>query len=314
MTPAAAAATALQRWYRPRSGLWSSTGWWNSANALTALIGYLSVTGDSSHTPVIERTFQRAPRRHPGFVNEYFDDCGWWALAWIDAHDLTGSPAYLSAAADIFDHMTSGWDDGMWWRAARDYKNAITSELFGLLAARLFLRSKRRDYLSWASRCWDWFAASGMLGPSGLVNDGLTPDGRNNGGTTWTYNQGVLLGFLAELHTATGSGDLLEVGRGVAQAAFSSLTEDGILTEPGIPDGDRIQFKGIFVRNLRRFAAVTDVPGYREFIQANAASVWSRARNSSDELGFRWQGPFDTADAARQSSALDLLTAAALSP
>jgi predicted alpha-1,6-mannanase (GH76 family) len=279
----------------------------------------MAITGDLSYMPVVEGTFSRAPRRgRRGFVNEFFDDCGWWGLAWIAAYDLTGASRYLDTASAIFSHMVTGWDDtlggGVWWSAARDYKNAITNELFGLLAARLHVRTGRGEYLDWALRSWSWFAASGMTGASGLVNDGLTPDGRNKGATTWTYNQGVVLGFAAELHAVTGSDEYLRAGRRTASATLRALTADGILTEPvsGEPDGDAVQFKGIFVRNLRVFAEVADLDGYREFILANAASAWANARDeASDQIGFRWAGPFDRADAGRQSSALDLFNAAA---
>jgi predicted alpha-1,6-mannanase (GH76 family) len=315
-TRAAACAAALQRWYRPRRGLWSSAGWWNGANALTALIDHVSVTGDSSYAPVIATTFRHAPGwRHRGFVNDFYDDCGWWGLAWVDAHTLTGSAEYLSAAESIFRYLTRGWDDGMWWTTRRDYKNAITNELFGQLAARLHAQTERPSYLDWARREWDWFMASGMINSSGLINDGLTRSGANNGGTTWTYNQGVILGFAAAMHAATGSAEFLSVGSSIASAAMSSLTSpEGVLTEPGSPSGDTVQFKGIFLRNLRAFAAAADLPGYRDFVLTNAASSWSLARNPADQFGYRWQGPFDKADAARQSAALDLLNAAAALP
>ncbi len=71
-----------------------------------------------------------------------------------------------------------------------------------------------------------------------------------------------------------------------------------------------MQFKGIFVRNLRAFAALAPVPGYREFVLVNASSAWDRARSAADQFGYRWQGPFDRADAGRQSCALDLLNSA----
>ena len=32
------AAAALQRWYNPRTGLWKTAGWWNSANALIGVL------------------------------------------------------------------------------------------------------------------------------------------------------------------------------------------------------------------------------------------------------------------------------------
>ena len=55
---AAAGTAALQHWYRPWRGLWATTGWWNSANALTAVIGYTQWTGDRSYAGVIETTFR----------------------------------------------------------------------------------------------------------------------------------------------------------------------------------------------------------------------------------------------------------------
>ena len=82
---AAAGAGALQQWYRPWRGLWATTGWWNSANALTAVIGYTQCTGDNTYAGVIERSFKRARRRHQGFTNSYYDDNAWWALAWVAA-------------------------------------------------------------------------------------------------------------------------------------------------------------------------------------------------------------------------------------
>src|SRR6476469_8322017 len=39
------AVDALMDRYDPDDGLWRATGWWGSANALTALIDYMSATG-----------------------------------------------------------------------------------------------------------------------------------------------------------------------------------------------------------------------------------------------------------------------------
>jgi hypothetical protein len=38
--------------------------------------------------------------------------------------------------------------------------------------------------------------------------------------------------------------------------------------------------------------------------------VWDNSKNASHQFGLRWTGPFDQADAARQSSALEGLNAA----
>jgi predicted alpha-1,6-mannanase (GH76 family) len=316
---AAAAAHALQRWYRRRTGLWQGAGWWNAANALTAVIQYSQRTGDHKYRQVIGRTFDRAPRRYPGFTNDFYDDNGWWALAWIAAFDLTGEERYLNQARDIFTEMTTGWDDvhggGLWWSRKRDYKNAIPNELFLLTAARLHQRAPG-DYLDWARREWTWLHNSGLIGPAGLVNDGLTAAGTSNGGPTWTYNQGVIIGGLAALHEITGDHAYLEPATAIASAALRDLTvPPGILTEPGEAqtapgDPDRPQFKGIFVRNLYELHLRQPQPAYRDFILANAASLWRNATNRRHQVGLAWAGPFDRADPARQSSALDTLNAA----
>jgi predicted alpha-1,6-mannanase (GH76 family) len=324
---AAAGVAALQRWYKPSNGRWRTAGWWNAANALTAVIRYTRATGDHTHAGVVENTFRAARRRHADFLNGYYDDNGWWALAWLDAYDLTGDGRYLDAARTIFGHNQAGWDDhcggGVWWNRRRRYKNAITTELFLTLAARLHQRAPGGgQYRDWALRAWEWFSASGMIGASGLVNDGLTPACENNGRTTWTYNQGVILGGLAGLHEITGDRAYLARGESIADAALAALTSPpsasppGVLTEPHeattlATDGDRPQFKGIFVRHLHDFYARSGRPAYRAFILGNADSIWRNNRSPRDEFGLRWTGPFDRADASRQSSALDALNAAA---
>ena len=324
---AAAGISALQRWYRPWSGRWRTTGWWNAANALTAVIAYTQRTGDRRYERVIERTFAGAHRRHADFIVRYFDDNLWWGLAWIAAHDLTGESRYLDASRAIFAHAETGWDDtcggGVWWNQDRKYKNAITNEQFLTLAARLHQRAPDADgyYLSWALREWEWFSSAGLIGASGLVNDGLTPGCENNGGITWTYNQGVILGGLAAMYEITADRAYLEQGEVIADAALRELTSPppadppGILVEPkeadtARNDGDRPQFKGIFVRNLYDFYLQSRRPTYREFILRNARSIWDNDRNAKDQFGLRWTGPFDQADACRQSAALDALNAA----
>jgi predicted alpha-1,6-mannanase (GH76 family) len=241
----------------------------------------------------------------------------------VAAYDLTRDRRYLETAQAIFAHNQGGWDGtcggGLWWNTSRNYKNAITSELFLALAARLAQRAtderEHREYLDWARRTWDWLHASGMIGPSGLVNDGLTAGCASNGDTTWTYNQGVVLGGLAALCELTGDQGYLRAGMSIADAALMGLTSPaGILTEPCEQagcDGDQTQFKGIFVRNLHEFHTLSGKPAYRAFILANAASVWRNARNPDDQFGMCWAGPFDKADASRQSSAVEVLTAAA---
>jgi predicted alpha-1,6-mannanase (GH76 family) len=321
---------ALHQWYDSSTGQWKSTGWWNAANALTAVVAYTKLTGDTTYEGVISTTFTAAQRQHANFINDYYDDNAWWALAWIAAFDLTRNTRYLQAAKTIFSHNTAGWDNacggGLWWTTAKTYKNAITNELFLTLAAQLHLRTPGdTGYLTWAQRTWEWFSASGLIGTTGLVNDGLSSACQNNGGPTWTYNQGVILGGLGALSEITGDRSYLEQGEIIAGVALRTLittpatgpqSGQAILTEPceSAPGGcnsDQAQFKGIFMRNLLDLWQRTSQPNYQAFILANAGSIWASNKNAANQFGMRWTGPFDQADAARQSSALDSLIAAA---
>ena len=333
---------ALQGWYVPRTGLYRSTGWWNAANAMTTLVDAMRAGGPRTNESVLANTFEHAqvtvPKAEqtgdlakmtgfPGFLNDYLDDEGWWALAWIDAYDLTGRADYLTMAGSIFMDMSKQWDStcggGIWWSKQQKYKNAIANELFFDVAASLARRgsneAKRKHAAEWAAKEWAWFQASGMINRDHLVNDGLTidPDGscRNNGRTVWTYNQGVVLGALTEWSRVTHDDTLLTEARVLADAGLAHLTdENGILHDPCEPNScgaDANQFKGIFARNLRILNGRMQEPRYRAFFAANAAGIWANDRTDTNQLGVVWSGPIAQLNAGTQSSALDALVAAA---
>jgi len=211
-----------------------------------------------------------------------------------------------------------GWDDvcggGLWWSHDRTYKNAITTELFLLAAARLARHCPDQGYDEWADRAATWFDHSGLINVDGLVNDGLDRCA-NNGGPTWTYNQGVLLGGLAERWRATEEPRLLDRAHTVARATISRLVDaDGILREPcevtGTCDRDQLIFKGIFAAGLARLWSVDPDPAYVTFLVGNADSVWQRARDRRDGLALSWRGPAGPVTAASHASGTLLLGAA----
>ena len=313
----------LQSWYDKQTGLYQTTGWWNSANALTTLADYSRVTGSREFDSVFRNTLSAAQKTSPGFINPYYDDEGWWALAWIDEYDITHDQQYLKTAESIFKDMAGGWDDtcsgGIWWSKDRKYKNAIANELFLSVAADLATRAnsaqERRQYLDWGTREWEWFSHSGMINADHLVNDGLDANCVNNHQRTWTYNQGVVLGGLANLYRANHDSTLLPEAHSIATATLSSPTlvdKHGILHEPCEPDcgGDGTQFKGIFVRNLLSLDEVARQPQYETFIDTNANSIWTQAQPPDYHLGLIWAAPYGTINASTQSSALDVLIAA----
>ena len=232
------AAATLDHWYDQSNGQYRTTNWWNAANALRSQLVASALLGDNLGPQRAANTYNQ--NIGAWFRNDYYDDEGWWGLTWVQAYDQTGERKYLVLAESLFSDMAGGWDlhcgGGIWWSRDRNYKNAIPNELFLSLAAALSLRTTgpaAANYKQWALLEWDWFANTGMINAQGLVNDGLTEDCRNNGRTTWTYNQGVALGGLADLYRLTGDRSLLTAAGSLANAAMTRLTDaNGVLREP----------------------------------------------------------------------------------
>ncbi len=322
-------AATLQEWYGQSTGLYAApSGWWNSANAVTVLVNYSRVTGSKEYIATIANTFANANTANHtvNFINNYNDDESWWALAWIDAYDLTGNRVYLTMAESIFADIESEWDTttcggGVWWSKSGggSYKNAIANQLFLAVAASLANRvgdpARKAHYLGRAQEEWRWFKNSGMINSQNLINDGLTSTNpkacTNNGKTAWSYNQGVILGGLVELYQADHDPTLLPTAEAIADATIANLTAQGILQERTVSGSDTPQFKGIFVRNLAALYGVAPSAAYKRFVDANANSIWTNDQGPEYEFGGVWQGPFDSGDATRQTSALDVLIAAA---
>jgi len=289
------------------------------------LIEYTLYSKDQTFASAIATTFQHTTTAETN--NDSYDDAQWWAIAWIRAYQLTGREEYRKRSSDIWNYILRvAWDNkcggGVWWSSKRDYKNAITNELFLVLSTLLYqFDSNNQTYLDWAEREWKWFEGSGMINSDHLINDGLNNNNcRNNGQTTWTYNQGVILGGLVNLYSHTKNNSLLDTAQKIADAVYSSslvYTRGGVLREPCEtnsdcgPDGP--QFKGIFMRYLAMLTqqlSGDQRTKYVTWVQTNSDSIWDKDRTSDNRFGLKWVGPAtQTVTATTQTSALDCFNA-----
>ncbi len=145
----------------------------------------------------------------------------------------------------------------------------------------------------------------GLTGKSTCINDGKT---------TWTYNQGVILGGFAEFSVANHNPGIRQAAQSIATAAITHLVDQqGIVHDPCEPKcgADGVQFKGVLVRNLVLLDHNVTQASYLLFVDNNASALWSKAQGSNTEFGERWSGLFSSSDAASQTSALDALVGAA---
>jgi len=319
----------------------AGNSWWMSANNLTAIIDNIRIANMASYKPIIgwmysaNRPAGVAGDAFGDFKNDFVDDTGWWAMAWIDAYDLTGNSGYLTTAEDDANYMNSFWDStcggGVWWSTARKYKNAIANELDLYVNAALHNRIPGdTTYLNQAVKEWNWFSATGMINGSNLINDGLTTDGTcvNNNAQTWTYNQGVVLEGLAELYKATNNTAYLTEAKTLANASTTAATlqVSGELAEPGdsaastgtSADHNTVMFKGAYIRGLMMLnnavasAGGTTAGPYSCYLAKQSAVAYLNARNPADQYGYLWAGPWTTPNqptSGQQGSALFLANA-----
>lgn len=204
--------------------------------------------------------------------------------------------------------------------------NAIANELYFTAAAKLANRRPNTPsggyYYNEAIKSYNWFINSGMINSQNLINDGLDLANGcvNNNQTVFTYNQGVILGGLAELTWASGDDQYNVLANTLATSTISQMTDaNGILheyCEPNACSPDLEQFKGIFGRNIQfLYNRATVLPAdtatlYQSFLQKNANAIWANDQ-VDNQLGLVWSGPDTMSTIQTQSSALDAIVGAA---
>ncbi|KAF4628252.1 hypothetical protein G7Y89_g9898 [Cudoniella acicularis] len=330
---AVAGINQMQTWYSASTGLYSNA-WWNSANVITMLADfqdYFPSQAEPTTNSVFPTTLANAPGGggFPGFINGYYDDELWWALAWIKVFDVTQNSTYLDMAASIFEDAKSVWGTatcgGLWWDKAHTQNGAVENELYLTTAAKLANRSPLTPsngyYLAEAKKAHDWFLASGLINSNNTINNGLNLQTcQNDANVVFSYNQGIILSGLAEMTWSTGDDSYNVLANTIATAAIAALTDaNGVLhelCEPNACDSDEQQFKGIFGRNIQFLYSRADVlPDdtkalYLNFLTANANSIWANDQ-ANNQLGLDWSGPDATVTVETQSSALDVIVGAA---
>jgi len=106
----------------------------------------LSATDSSyngTYFNVYANTFTNAPKTqgHTNFLNNFYDDEGWWGIAWLNIYDLTQNPNYLNMAKTIFNDMHGGWTTpcggGIYWEKGQPYIASIANGMSLVFSASL---------------------------------------------------------------------------------------------------------------------------------------------------------------------------------
>ncbi|MEO9222227.1 MAG: glycoside hydrolase family 76 protein, partial [Mycobacteriaceae bacterium] len=213
------------------------------------------------------------------------------------------------AVRTLVDELDAAWavaaGGGIPWRKGDGFRNVPANGPAALLAA-------RTGNVERAQATVDWIADRLANSATGLVYDGLHPDGVLET-TTYTYCQGVVLGANAELAARTGEPRHRARVHCLVDAVAEHLSLTGVL--PGTGPGDGGLFAGILARYLAlvatRFPAETAA---RELVLTSADAAWAH-RGEVDGLprfGTDWSQPAGPErDLSVQVSGWMLLEAAA---
>jgi Glycosyl hydrolase family 76 len=96
----------------------------------------------------------------------WFDDNGWWGLAFVNAYRATGARRYLTDAERALRYIAAvGWDPqggGIWWNTDHPYKAGEALASGTLLATLLYRETGSQFALAQASRFLEWANTTGF--------------------------------------------------------------------------------------------------------------------------------------------------------
>jgi hypothetical protein len=160
-----------------------------------------------------ERYLNRGLRPLPGYspypddrepnTETWFDDNGWWGLAFFNAYRATGTHRWLRDAERALAYVAAaGWDSeggGIWWNTEHPYKAGEALAADTLLATLLYQQTHSAFALGQAEKFLLWGNTIGFSSANGLyAGSSLNP-------TPIDYIESPLIYAQALLCKATGS-------------------------------------------------------------------------------------------------------------
>jgi len=274
-------------------------GYWPQAHALDVLVDAYIRTGSANYATYMNDWFIGVRIKNGNsFLNHFYDDMEWNALAMLRAYKATHDQKWLDAALIVWADIKTGWNDTMgggiaWNKSKTYYKNTPANAPACILAARLYQLNQNPDDLAWAKRIYDWQKRTLVNTATGLVYDGINSenDGKlqDSPGWSFAYNQGTYIAAALELHAITK--ESLYLDDAIKTANY--FIADGILSPSGIirpgDNGDGGLFSGIGIRYLALLIQYPDLPvsnrdNYVAYLKRNAETLWLKGTDRSKVL------------------------------
>ena len=305
--------------YDQGPALFRSAQLWPFARALVATLDVAGIQGDwtgdldltgllGEHLRMLDRYWDTAGPA-PAYCSDmnrrgdrYYDDNAWVGLALIELERLRPGSGWLDRARQLFEFAVAGWDSrdgGVFWveqgrgTGIRNHdRNTVSTAPNAELGLHLIELGALAqggssvaplDMYRWVVDTLDQ-SRGGEHPGTGLFVDKIRGDGSTDR-TTWSYNQGSMIGANVLLARARPEGreTYLGLAEVVARKALSKFAGEYERQPPA--------FNAIFFRNLLLLYDASEDEGLRGRIidttRGFADAAWSEARDRRDLFHLR---------------------------
>ncbi len=236
-----------------------------------------------------ERYLNRGLRPLPGYspypgdrepsTETWFDDNGWWGLAFANAYRATGERRYLTDAMRALRYIAAvGWDPragGIWWNTTHPYKAGEALASASLLAVLIYEQSRSPFALAQAHRFLAWADTSGFS-----LRDGLYA-GSSADPTPIDYIEGPLIYAEAALCRLGGEQERCTRAESLTQTALARF---GYLLDFSP------QYDAIYLQWMLALYGLDHNPTLYRMAAQNAADARARALDGSGLYLRSWNG------------------------
>jgi Glycosyl hydrolase family 76 len=209
----------------------------------------------------------------------WFDDNGWWGLAFVEAYRATGTRRYLTDAERALRYIAAvGWDPGsggIWWNTDHPYKAGEALASGTLLATLLYQQTRSSFALGQARRFLAWANTGGFSQANGLyAASNINP-------TPIDYIESPLIYAQAALCQLTGTPAECERAEALKATALSRF---GYLLDFSP------QYDAIYLQWMLALYALDGDPTLYRLAADNARDAQTRAANREGLYLLSWNG------------------------
>jgi hypothetical protein len=236
-----------------------------------------------------ERYLNRGLRPVPGYspypgdreprTETWFDDNGWWGLAFVNAYRATGTRRYLADSERALHYIAAaGWDPeggGIWWNTEHPYKAGEALASGTLLATLLYQQTRSPFALGQARKFLAWANTSGFSAGDQLYA------GSNLNSTPIDYIEAPLIYaqmVLCEITSTPADCERAELLKATALDRFGTLLD----FSP--------QYDAIYVQWMLALYSLDHDPVLYTLAADNAHDAQTRARNGEGLYLLSWNG------------------------